>query len=324
MNKKKKNKKDTNIKKTSNYKTKMKNYKKITSNNSSTSNIGFKKGNIFEKSNQSQNNYESPFNQKPTNPKIHNQNKFESSLILKPPVKKVTENINKKNNVKLNSAELNLLPYDEALKIDARTYIQYYISLIKYKQKIIFTFFNTEDYNTKDNKISLFFFSFSLYYITNELLFNDSIMHRIYEDGKLHLVYQIPMIVYSTIISSVINIIINYLSLTERSIIELKNSKQDKETQKLMINSIRNKVFIYYLLAFFVLLIFWYYISCFCMVYRNTQILLAINTIISFSIDLLYPFGLCILPGLFRLPALKFKSKNKQCLYKISHLLQII
>ena len=52
------------------------------------------------------------------------------------------------------------------------------------------------------------------------------------------------------------------------------------------------------------------------MVYRNTQILLTKNTIISFCTGLLYPFGLSLLPGLFRIPALK--SKNRKCLYKIS------
>ena len=97
-----------------------------------------------------------------------------------------------------------------------------------------------------------------------------------------------------------------------------------KKRKLQLIKAIKIKISIYYMFTFLLLLMFWYYISCFCMVYRNTQILLTKNTINSFCTGLLYPFGLSLLPGLFRLPALKSKKKNKQCLYKISTLLQII
>ncbi len=304
MNKKKKDRKDKKNNKKSkitNYKSKKK-HKKDKNNNSSSSKIGFKKDNIFKKNHDKKN---------------------ESSFYLNTPRRIETENIINKT---LNSTELNLLPYDLARKIDTRTYIQYYISLIKYKQKIIFSFCTSEDYNSKENKISLFFLSFSLYYVTNGLFFNDSTMHKIYEDnGQLNFIYQLPIIAYSTIISSVINIIINFLSLTEKSIIELKKTKNDMKKRKLqLIKAIKIKISIYYMFTFLLLLMFWYYISCFCMVYRNTQILLTKNTIISFCTGLLYPFGLSLLPGLFRIPALKSKKKNKKCLYKISNLLQII
>ena len=48
------------------------------------------------------------------------------------------------------------------------------------------------------------------------------------------------------------------------------------------------------------------------------------NTIISFSIGLLYPFGLCLLPGIFRIQALKTKNKDKTFLYNMSKILQLI
>ena len=48
-------------------------------------------------------------------------------------------------------------------------------------------------------------------------------MHKIYIDkGKFNFIYQLPKILYSLIITSVISTIISYLSLTEKDVIKLK------------------------------------------------------------------------------------------------------
>ena len=39
---------------------------------------------------------------------------------------------------------------------------------------------------------------------------------------------------------------------------------------------------------------------------------------------MIYPFGLNLLPGIFRFPALRAKNKDKVCLYKISCLLALL
>ena len=228
-----------------------------------------------------------------------------------------------------NDSELNDFPYEKAIKIDKRTFIEYYLSLIKLKQKIIFSFYTHKDYNIKAIKISLFFFSFALYYTMTALFFNDATMHKIYEDnGKFNFVYEIPKILYSTIISSVINIIINYLSLTEKSVIDFKNDIKDKKDivkkKEEFIKCIKIKIIVYFILNYLSLLLFWYYISYFCLVYKNTQVYLIKDTLISFGLGLLYPFGLCLLPGIFRIQALKAKNKDKNILYKISKILQLI
>ncbi len=53
---------------------------------------------------------------------------------------------------------MNSLSYEEALKFDKRTYCQYYFSLLKRKQLIIFTFCSINDYNSRSIKICLFYF----------------------------------------------------------------------------------------------------------------------------------------------------------------------
>ena len=229
-------------------------------------------------------------------------------------------NINNKNNFKYNDYEINSLDYNDAIIADKRSYALYYFSLLKTKHLIIFTFYTKNDYNSRIIKFCLFLFFFSLYISVNALFFNDSTMHKIYiEKGRYNLVYQIPQIVYSTIISNVINSLIKYFSLTETEIIDLK---QKKKKVKNFIKRFIIKFVIFFLLSFAFLFIFWFYLTCFCAVYYNTQIQLVIDTLISFGLSLLYPFGLYLIPGLFRIPALVIP--NSLCLYKVSKYFQII
>ena len=236
------------------------------------------------------------------------------------------ENIKGYQFLKYNDQEINTLNYKEALLIDKRTYLQYYFSLIKRKQKLLFTFYTKDDYNSRIIKICLFFFSFALFYAVNALFFSDSTMHKIYEDnGKFNFIYQIPQILYSTIISSIINILVNILSLSERNIILFKKDNIDLHDKKLkIINCLKIKFILSFILIYIFLLFFWYYLSCFCVVYKNTQIYLIEDSLISFVLSLLYPFGLCLLPGLFRIPSLRSQNKNKEFLYKISKIVKLI
>ena len=57
-------------------------------------------------------------------------------------------------------------------------------------------------------------------------------------------------------------------------------------------------------------------------IYRNTQLHLLKDTLISFGLSFIYPFFIYLLPGLFRIPALSDKKKSSECLYKFSKCLQ--
>ena len=57
-------------------------------------------------------------------------------------------------------------------------------------------------------------------------------------------------------------------------------------------------------------------------IYRNTQLHLLKDTLISFGLSLIYPFFIYLLPGLFRIPALSDEKKSSKCLYKFSKVLQ--
>ena len=238
--------------------------------------------------------------------------------------KKKTENKFKN----LNDQELNSLEYEKALMIDKRSYLQYYWSLLKKKQLIIFTFYTSNDYNLISVKIFLFLMSFSLYLTINGFFFSDDTMHKIYTDnGKFDIIYQIPQILYSSIVSAIINMILKQLSLSEKNILSLKQVKDIKRIiyySKRIKKCLKIKFTIFFILGFIFLFFFWYFLSCFCAVYNNTQIILIKDTLISFGLSMLYPFGLNLLPGLFRIPALKARKKDKKVIYKIGGIIGLL
>ena len=81
------------------------------------------------------------------------------------------------------------------IRMHNRAYFQYYFSLLKTKQVLIFTFYTNTDYNSKIIKIILFLFSLSFSLTIIALFSNDSNIHKIYEDlGKFILIYQLSNI----------------------------------------------------------------------------------------------------------------------------------
>ena len=174
-------------------------------------------------------------------------------------------------------------------------------------------------------KISLFLLIFSLHFTVNSFFFNDNTMHKIYKDNSSYnFIFQIPIILYSTIISSIINIILKYLSLSEKDVLLIKKEKNYIDSVNKSINvkkCLRKKLIIYFILGIILLLFFWYFISCFCFVFYNTQIILIKDSFISFSLSIVYPFLLNIFPGLLRIYSL---NKNKKSLYRFSVLLSLL
>ena len=231
------------------------------------------------------------------------------------------------NYTNLNNQELNTLEYDLAIKIDKRTYFQYYWSLLKKKQLILFTFMPANDYNLFSLKLVLFILSFSFYFTINGFFFSDETMHKIYVNySSSNIIFRIPQILYSSIITTVINIILKNFSLSEKDIINIKQEKDinyaTKNSKKIK-SCIYTKFNIFFILSNILILFFWYFISCFCAVYSNTQIILIKDTLLSFCFSLFYPFGLNLLPAMLRIPSLRAKNKDKKLLYQISCFISI-
>ena len=230
--------------------------------------------------------------------------------------------------MKYNIDEMNDLSYNLALNYDKRTFCQYYISLIKVKHNLLFSFYNYDDYNSRIIKIDLFFIGFIMDYVVNALIFNDEAMHKIYEDkGIFDWDTQIPISIYSFLISAILNFPLSLLGLSNDNIIafkqNLKNIGIQKRSKKLIF-CLKLKLILYFFISFIFLLIFWYYISMFGIIYKNTQYHLLKDTLISFIISMIEPFLIYLLPGFFRIPSLSNPKKKRKCLYNFSKIFQLI
>ena len=174
----------------------------------------------------------------------------------------------------------------------------------------------------------LFFFFFAADLSVNALFFNDATMHQIYEDqGSFNFVYQIPQIIYSSILSIIISSIIKYFSLSEENVTDLKeekkkNPKELHEKIRKLYKTLKIKFALFFIITPIILFLFWFYITCFCGIYRNTQIHLIKDTLLSLLTSLIFPFGTFLIPGIFRKIALKSEKKNKELLYKFSQLIE--
>ena len=115
--------------------------------------------------------------------------------------------------------------------------------------------------------------------------------------------------------------------MSEKNIINLKENKEKENINEAFLKTKKTliiKFIFFYIFNFLLLIFFWFYISSFCAVYRNTQNYLIKDTIVSFSLSFLYPFGICLIPGIFRLLSLNAYKKDKKCIYIFSKILQLI
>ena len=252
------------------------------------------------------------------------------SLNLGNKIIKLDENQIYKMAIEINSltiSELNDLKYKDALKKDNRTFCLYYLSLIKTNHIIYFSFIPFLDFNSRIIKIFLFFFNLSSNFTVNALFFNDNSMHKIYEEGgSFNFFYNLPQIIYSAIISGIIDFLIKLLALSESNFINLKNYKfKNEKEMNMRAQKIWYRIKIKFAFSFIILVglltLFWFYLACFCGVYKNTQIHLIKDTVLSFSTSMIYPIFIYLLPSIFRVNAL---NNRKNCMYNFSKILQIL
>ena len=245
-----------------------------------------------------------------------------------------TENHNNKKfqdkNIKIEytNYELNTLDYNKALLLDKRTLFQYYCALLRKKHPILFGFCPMKDYNSMIIKSSLFFLSFAIYYAINLAFFNEDMIHKIYENGgKYEIKNYIFIILISFAISYVISRLIIFIFLSERNLMEIKNQKTLEASNDIVPKVQKNlviKYIIYFILGLIFLAFFWLLLSSFGAVYQNTQIIIFKNALISFGISLIYPIIFNIFPSIFRILSLNSESKDMDCMYSFSKIIQHI
>ena len=103
-----------------------------------------------------------------------------------------------------------------------------------------------------------------------------------------------------------------------------ENLDQAKIEAVKKLKCVKIRISLYYVFSLIFLIIFGFYVSCFCAIFENTQLLLIETMIISWFLSLLYPFIICFLTTIFRRGSLTCGKNGISCCYKINKILQLI
>ena len=125
----------------------------------------------------------------------------------------------------------------------------------------------------------------------NVLFFTDESMHKLYINyGKYDFIQQI-----------------------------LKNVSIDEKFKCIYI-----KLILFFLFTFIFIIFYWYLVSAFCSVYKNTQLAFIKDWICSFIFGILLPFVIYLFPSSLRLYSIKNnKCKYSSFIYKLSKIIPI-
>jgi len=217
--------------------------------------------------------------------------------------------------------ELNGLEYKYAIEIDKRSFFKIYMSILRKQNVLIFcVLYCIEDYNFSIIKFTFLMFQFIIYITVSALFFTDNTLNNIYKNkNKFDFPFMIRQLAFTFLICLGINIIFKLLVKTDGNIIDIKYGKKQFNEAKCKIKC----KFIFYFIFGIIFIIFgWFYISSFCAVYSNTQIILIKCAGYSLAISFIYPFFTSLLSASFRKCALNNQYKDKECLYDFSKMLE--
>ena len=225
-------------------------------------------------------------------------------------------------NQELSDFELSELEYEEAIKLDKRNFFKIYFATLKREHIILFTFCSCNDYNLLYIKIARFIVFIATDMAMNVFFFTDETMHKIFISyGKYNFVQQIPQIVYSTILSQILEVFLCYLSMTDKYIYQIKNSQLDSKQIMNIFRCINLKLINFFIFTFILLCFYWYIVTSFCGVYQNTQFIFIKDSISSFLLGIIYPVFIYLIPSGFRCCSIKSEKMKYKCLYKLSDII---
>ena len=94
---------------------------------------------------------------------------------------------------------------------------------------ILFTFFNWNDFHIFSIKLSKLFLAITIDIAFNAFFFSGESMHNVYVNGGEHdFIGQFAQMIYSTIVSQLLQIFINYLTMTDIQYYKIKGLLKEK------------------------------------------------------------------------------------------------
>ena len=217
------------------------------------------------------------------------------------------------NDDEIDKKELNNVPYRQALRIDKRSYLEIFFSVLEKEIEFINLFYYANRFTHYSLSISVYLFELLLDLTLNFLLYTDDVVSEKYHnDGNLLFFSSLVLSFMSNVISSIIVYFIskltNYYDLGEEIIKRVKYERNYFENILRLFKYIRLRVIIFYILEISFIAAMNYYLYVFCSVYQKSQGSVMINYIIGACTSLAISVGLSIIITLLRVLSFKYQS----------------
>ena len=191
---------------------------------------------------------------------------------------------------------------------------------------VFFTFFVCNDYNLFYVKIERLFLLICTQMTVNGLFFvHESMYKKNMQSEDFTFVQKIPQILFTLVANHIIEVILCYLSMTDTHVYQIKAlPKDEKIGEKVLdiMDCMKRKLTGFFVLTFLLFLFYWYFISAFCAVYQNTQVIFLRDSGISILTSYIEPFIIYGVTALLRIISLARCCRRRMgCVYKLSDLI---
>ena len=218
------------------------------------------------------------------------------------------------------------MDYEEAIIKDKRSYLRMFWSFLIDSQIILGTFCTENYLNLFVIKLSFFVCTFQISFFLNALFYTDDYISDAYHnEGVLDFISGLPKVIYSFLATLITTNLLKMLSNSKSELIKAIREKSQELRYINIVNAklikLRKKLIAYFILVFLFGIIFLYYVSSFCAVYRYSQKYWFIGCLESFAIDSGVAILICILLAFLRYLAIKNRIKY---LYKLANIISTI
>ena len=218
------------------------------------------------------------------------------------------------------------MDYYNALNLDKRSFLRIYWSYLLDNQIILGTFCTSNFLYLFVIKLSFLISTFQINFFLNALFYSDEYISKAYHNnGVLDFFSGLLKSIYSFLATLVTTNLLGMLSNSKNELINTIRNRTYKIDYLLQVNTklkkLRNKLIIYYLFLFILDILFLYYVSAFCAVYRNSQKYWLIGCLESFLIESMSSIVICMFLAALRYVSLK---KRIKCLYILAKLINVV
>ena len=278
---------------------------------------------------------------------IYEKQKKIKNIPTKIKVKKINKKNNSENDYNLIQINANNSPnntppqsncfldnynYREAIKYDKRTFCRIYYICILAKENILNIILINSPLELKSLRICLLIFIYSCDFALNTLFyFNSNISDKYYYTGNNKFFYtifnNISISIISTFISLILLVFFKLLTNSKDRIEELfrKEERRMRKNSNYMVNFIKRKqilmkiyeinkilkikIIIFFIMEFSIMLSFFYFVTAFCEVYKQSQISWITDSMVSFFLSFPIEFGTAFLIAVFYKISIQKKCK---------------